>query len=231
VSVRKKKVAIFDIDGTIFRSSLFIELMEGLITAGVFSKSVRHSYEREEKKWLEREGDYQEYVNAMVRTFRKNIKGVYYGDFVDIANAVVEEQWKHVYRYTRDLIPQLKDNGYYLLALSHSPKTALDKFCPRLGFDKAYGTMYELGPQDRFTGNKIDEHLMANKSNILHRAVEKGNLTLKNSVGVGDTESDIPFLEMVAKPICFNPNAKLYKYAKRNKWKVVVERKDVIYEI
>jgi HAD superfamily hydrolase (TIGR01490 family) len=231
MSAHKKKVAVFDIDGTIFRSSLFIQLMEKLIDEKIFSQSVRRSYEREEKKWLEREGDYQEYVNAMVRTFRKNIKGVYYGDFVDIAEVVVEEQWKHVYRYTRDLIKKLKKQDYFLLALSHSPKTALDKFCHRLGFDKSYGTMYEIGPQDRFTGNKIDEHLMANKANILHRAIEKEGLTLTNSVGVGDTESDIPFLEMITNPICFNPNQKLYKYAKRNKWKIVVERKDVIYEL
>src|SRR5258708_31586089 len=35
------------------------------------------------------------------------------------------------------------------------------------------------------------------------------------SLGVGDTESDVPFLEMVASPICFNPNKRLYRHAKR----------------
>ena len=125
----------------------------------------------------------------------------------------------------------LKKRGYFLLAVSHSPKTVLDKFCPRLGFDKAYGTIYELGPQECFTGEVVDPHLIFNKSAILKRAVEKGGLTLSHSIGVGDTESDISFLEVVAKPICFNPNAKLYRYAKRMKWDVVVERKDVIYEL
>ena len=66
---------------------------------------------------------------------------------------------------------------------------------------------------------------------LLKRAVEKEGLTLVGSVGVGDTESDIPFLELVEKPICFNPNLKLYKHAKREGWKVVVERKDVVYEL
>jgi phosphoserine phosphatase len=88
-----------------------------------------------------------------------------------------------------------------------------------------------LGPQDAFTGVVIDEHVILNKANILKRAVEKEGLTLKGSVGVGDTESDISFLELVEKPICFNPNKRLYTYAKRNDWKVVVERKDVIYEL
>jgi phosphoserine phosphatase len=107
----------------------------------------------------------------------------------------------------------------------------LDKFCPRLGFNKSYGLIYEIGPQDLFTGQIADEHVMMNKANIVKRAVEKEGLTLSHSIGVGDTESDIPFLELVAKPICFNPNAKLYKYAKREGWDVKVERKDVIYGI
>jgi phosphoserine phosphatase len=61
--------------------------------------------------------------------------------------------------------------------------------------------------------------------------VEKENLSLRHSIGVGDTESDISFLELVSKPICFNPNEKLYQHAKRLKWAVIVERKDVIYAI
>ena len=117
------------------------------------------------------------------------------------------------------------------MGVSHSPKTILDKFCPRLGFNKVYGSIYEIGPQECFTGGITDAHLIYNKANIVKRAVEKGNLTLLNSIGVGDTESDISFLEMVAKPICFNPNRKLYRYAKRMGWKVVVERKDVVYEL
>ena len=72
---------------------------------------------------------------------------------------------------------------------------------------------------------------MLNKAAVVQHAVEKEGLTLKGSIGVGDTESDIPFLELVSEPICFNPNSKLFSHAKRNKWRVVVERKDVVYEI
>lgn len=227
----KQKVAIFDVDGTIFRSSLLIQVVEELIRSKVFPEGAQALYEKERLLWLDREGDYGAYVDAMVRAFRKHMKGVHYKNLVDAADAVVESQWKRTYRYTRDILKELKAKDYYLLAVSHSPKTILDKFCPRLGFDKAYGMVYEIGPQDLFTGTVLDEHIIMNKANIVKRAVEKEGLTLAHSIGVGDTESDIPFLEMVAKPICFNPNQKLYKHAQRMKWKVVVERKDVVYEI
>lgn len=228
---QKQRLAVFDVDGTIFRSSLFIQLTEALIDTELFPKDARGAYEREHRKWLEREGDYQAYVDAMVKTFRKHLKGVAYTDFADVAERVAEYQWKRVYRYTRDMLADLKERDYYLLAVSHSPKTILDFFCPRLGFNKVYGMVYALGPHDRFTGEVVDEHIIANKANILNRVVEKEGLSLAHSIGVGDTESDIPFLELVQNPICFNPNQKLFRHAKRNDWKVVVERKDVIYDI
>ena len=228
---RSRRVAVFDVDGTIFRSSLLIQVVQKLIADGTFPKNAQRVYEKEFERWLNREGGYQDYIDGVVRAFLKHIKGVHYGVLADAAEDVVETQWKHTYRYTRDLLKDLKSRGYYLLAVSQSPKTILDKFCPRLGFDKAYGSIYEIGPQEMFTGEVVDQHLIANKANIFRRAVEKEKLTLKDSVGVGDTESDVPFLEMVAQPICFNPNMKLYKTAKRLGWKVVVERKDVIYEL
>lgn len=226
-----KKVAIFDVDGTVFRSSLFIELVEALIKQGSFAPSARTVYEKEYQKWLDREGEYEPYIMAVVKSFLHHIKGVSFEDFDRASDIVIAKYKNRVYRYTRELIAELKKKGYFLLAISQSPKGILDKFCLKLGFNKVYGRFYELGPSDRFTGKVVDEHLISNKANILKRAVEKEGLSLKDSVGVGDTEGDIPFLEMVGKPICFNPNMLLYKHAKRSRWKVVVERKDVIYEL
>lgn len=229
--VKKQRVAVFDVDGTIFRSSLLVEIVDRLIQNGTFPESARHIYERDFENWRNREGGYEEYIEGVVRAFKMYLKGVHYGELSEAASEMMLEQRKRTYRYTRDLLDTLKGRGYFLLAVSHSPKLVLDKFCPRLGFDKAYGTMYEVGPLDLFTGAVQDEHLIYNKAAIVKRAIDKEGLSLAGSIGVGDTESDISFLEMVAKPICFNPNAKLYKYAKRMDWKVVVERKDVVYEI
>lgn len=227
----QKPVAFFDIDGTVFRSSLLIELVERLLDSGIFPKEAREEFDELERYWRDREGSYEDYIDAVVKVFRKNIKGVFYGDLADIGREVVSEHSKRVYRYTRDLISELKSEGYYLVAISQSPKTILDEFCRQYGFDKVYGRMYETGPQDRFTGEVIDEHLIANKSNIVARVIEKENLIKVKSIGVGDTEGDIPLLESVSIPICFNPNQSLLEHAKRRDWKVVVERKDVIYEL
>lgn len=227
-----KPAAFFDIDGTVFRSSLLIELVESLINDGVFPLAARERYIDEYHVWKDREGSYEDYIEAVVATFVENIKGVHYGDFADIGRHVVDEQSKHVYRYTRGLLQDLKQRGYYLVAISQSPKTILDEFCDQYGFDKVYGRVYEIGPQDRFTGAIHDEHLIQNKANIVKRVFDRNpDLHQDESLAVGDTDGDITLLEAVQNQICFNPNKKLYTHAKRVGWPVIVERKDVIYEL
>lgn len=226
-----KKVAFFDVDGTIFRSSLLIELVETLVAEKIFPSSAVQEYRKELEAWQNREGTYEDYIDAVIASYMKHIKGVFYGDFADVGRMVVAEQGKRVYRYTRDLIRDLKADNYFIVAISQSPKTVLDDFCHNYGFDKVYGRIYEIGPNDNFTGAVTGESEIQNKANIVKRVFEREDVTPNDSIGVGDTEGDIPLLESVEQPICFNPNKRLYEYAKGKGWDVIIERKDVIYEL
>jgi HAD superfamily hydrolase (TIGR01490 family) len=227
-----QRLAFFDIDGTVFRSSLLVELVRELINRGLFPKEAQLEYREAYEAWINREEAYELYIEAVVTTFRTHLKGVHYGEMADVGKKVVGKQKHRVYRYTRDLLKDLKADNYHIIAISQSPKTVLDDFCQHYGFDKVYGRLYEIGPQDRFTGEVIDEHWIKNKANIVKRIIDNNpELTLKNSLAVGDTEGDIPLLELVEHPICFNPNQTLYSHAKLMKWEVVVERKDVIYHL
>lgn len=226
-----QRVAFFDIDGTLFRSSLLIALVEELVSINVFPTEATAIYTPAYEAWQNREGNYEAYIEAVIQVFMTHLKGVHYGTLADVGQAMVDEQSNRVYRYTRNLITSLKADNYYLVAISQSPKAILDEFCASYGFDKVYGRMYDLGPTDRFTGTVTDEHIIANKANIVKRVFTNEALTKEGSIAIGDTEGDIPMLEMVAQPICFNPNQRLFMAAKRNDWPIVVERKDVIYEL
>lgn len=229
--MEKRPVAVFDIDGTVFRSSLLIELVERLIEKGIFPRASRERYAEEKLKWLDRKGDYESYIGKVVEVFGEQLKGAPYEEVANIAGEVIEEKRDRVYRHTRDLIKKLKSQGYFILGISHSPKFIVDGFGYEHGFDKVYGTFYASGASGNFTGEIEDKELIFNKAAVLTRAARKEDLSLEHSVGVGDTESDIPMLEMVRTAIAFNPNQKLLEHAKRRGWKIVAERKDVIYEI
>ena len=231
-----KSVAVFDIDGTIFRSSLLFELIEALIASGVFSKQVRSHYADAWRRWQARAGSaktgftYYEYIENVVFAYRKHIAGVRRADVWKVAERVVGFHKVRLYRFTRDLVKKL-DRTHFLLAISHSPYEVVAPFARSLGFDKVYAQVYEVDKNVRFTGRVLYEDIISHKGRVVRRAVKKEGLTLAGSVGVGDTESDIPFLKLVSRPIAFNPSKKLYDYAKKHDWEVVVERKDVIYRL
>jgi len=227
----KRKVAVFDIDGTIFRSSLLIELVDALIAERVFPASAARVYQKAKTDWLDRKGDYEAYIMAVVHAFTLHIRGMSSDKLLRVSQAVIDIHKHRTYRFTRELVTELKRKKYFLLAISNSPKDILDLFCREYGFDKVYGRMYELDGRGRFTGKVLNIDLVQDKAQLLSRAVIKEKLTLKGSVGVGDTEADIPVLKKVDRAICFNPNKKLYQAAQRRGWEIVVERKDMIYKL
>jgi HAD superfamily hydrolase (TIGR01490 family) len=226
----KKKVAVFDIDGTIFRSSLLIKLVDELISRGDFPASARDVYQKYQDAWVGRKGSYEDYIEKVITAFTDHLKGLPYNSLKDASDSVAKAQQDLRYRYTSSLITKLKSEGYFLLAVSQSPWAVLEDFCKSLGFDKVYGRFYELGPNDRLTGEVRSEALISDKAAIVRRALHKHNLTIEGSFGVGDTDGDIPLLSLVENPICFNPNTKLAKIARASGWNIVIERKDVIYE-
>lgn len=226
-----QKVAFFDIDGTVFRSSLLIELVKYLTRSGAFAASAYEEVKDSQEQWRDRKGTYGAYIETVVSIFPRYIKGVHYGVVADAAKEIAQKRQHRVYRYTRDLLKKLKEEGYFLVALSHSPKVVVDPFCVHYQFDKVYGHLYDIGAQDMFTGSVIDGDITANKANLVRRVFEKEPVIKEGSYGVGDTLSDVPFLELVDNPICFNPSKELYTHAERMGWQVIIERKDVIYEL
>lgn len=220
-----KPLAVFDIDGTIFRSSLLIEVTEALIKTGVFPRSIEARYDREYADWINRKGSYETYLQKLVDAFKAELKGVMVHRLEEVADLVITTHARRTYRYTRDLIKELKKT-HYLAAISGSPEELVSRFAKVYGFDHYHATVYHH-KDGRFDGTCQRGDL--GKGERVMELVKEHGLTLDRSVGVGDTESDAAFLQLVERPIAFNPNSVLFKTAMEHGWQVVVERKDVIY--
>lgn len=223
-----KPLAIFDIDGTIFRSSLLIELTLALVKFGIFPPIVEKEIEGPYIAWLNRQGSYENYIRKVVDVYAKRLKGVAANDIEKASRLVVKEQRSMVYVYTRELIQKLRGK-YFLIALSGSPLEIVEAFNTYWKFNWISASQFEV--RDGCYTGQVTAKPVLDKKKTLTDFLEAKKRNLKDSIGVGDTETDISFLEMVEKPICFNPNQKLYRMAKRQGWEVIVERKDVVYKI
>ena len=226
---KNKPVALFDIDGTIFRNSLFIELHWKMVKEGIIPRSAITKLDKKYWQWVTRQGTYEEYLEEVIASFNKFIKGVPVATMERLAKYVVKNQSNIVYRYTRSLIGSLRKT-HLLVAISVSQHVVVEEFARAWGFDYFIGTEHEVEGR-RFTG-RVGWIASANKKEALEKLQSKHGFVLgKGSVAVGDTESDIPTLSLVERAICFNPTKGLYEVAQKNGWEIVLERKDTIVKI
>ncbi len=225
--MKKRKLAIFDIDGTLFRSSLLIELVHKLIDADIFPQEARSEMYSHYNKWSNRQGTYEAYIMSVVGVYSTHIIGKKEIEVLQVADAVLDEHKDKLYCFTRDLIPYLKSKEFTLMAISGSPLIIVSKFASIIGFDHFRGTSH-ITENGVITGSPS---AYTRKKQIIEEFLKLHSFDLADAIAVGDTEGDISLLELVGCPIAFNPNTLLAKHAKEHKWPVIVERKDMIYRL
>lgn len=226
----KKPFAVFDIDGTLIRWQLYHAVVQQLAKQGYITVEDAKKVKTARMQWKNRNSAtaFHDYEITLVKTFLRALPSIPPDVFHAANRLVFEEHQDQVYVYTRNLIRELKEKGYVLFAISGSFQEILQMMGDKYGFDEVVGP--ELFEQaGRFTGESRLAH--TRKGAILKELVEKHDVSWQGSVAVGDSPSDIAMLELVEVPIAFNPTKNLYEHAKENGWKIVVERKDVTYEI
>lgn len=231
VSKKKTKIAIFDIDGTIFRKNLHFELINELTWMKVFPREARNQLADIYSGWLTHEGTYEDYRKALVQLYSEHIRGCSRKDVLKASKSLIPFHAKRTYIYAERLMKQLRAEGYHLLIISGSPVEVVEEYNRQyLNFDAAFGSVYEVDENGLYTGVATFEP-SKNKGSLVEQYLYEHKLSLEGSYGIGDTGSDASFLEMVDHPIAFNPNQNLKVVAEEKGWKIVVEKKDVIYEI
>lgn len=233
----KNIAAFFDIDGTIYR--------EGLITE-VFKKIIKYELVEESKwyrevrpaflKWDKRQGDYDTYLLKMVDIYTEAIMGVsqYHIDY--IARKVIEQKGDRVYTFTRERIKYHKDQGHIVMAISGSPVELVREMSMKYHMDDYRGTIYKLDENGEYNGDIIPMWDSESKHNAISELIEKYNIDLTKSFAYGDTSGDFNMLSLVGNPYAINPTRELLTKIMdsdeiKEKIKVIVERKDVTYNL
>jgi HAD superfamily hydrolase (TIGR01490 family) len=224
------RLAVFDIDGTLYRRSLMIDVIEHLMQLQRIMPSYFVESRALQKRWEERESAYNAYAHTMIREWeQKALGGLAELEVVEAARRVLTERQKRVYVFTRELLGSLQENGYTCVALSHSPKQVVDVFAQLWKFDLAFGTEWVIDPTGRFSRDQREavRHGL-NKGIAFDEVVEALEAELEESVAIGDSLDDVPMLERVRFPVAFNPERALLAATRPRGIPTVFERKNVI---
>ena len=225
-----KKFAVFDIDGTLIRWQLYHAIVDELAKSGHIPAPVYEHVRKKRMAWKTREHSnaFKEYERSVITAYEDALPKIKPSVFDELAESVAKTYKSQVYTYTRNLIAQLNDQNYFVIAISGSHRELLNHVAPQYGFDDWIGSVYHR-KGDQFSGEKFIASF--DKKTALEELVKKHNLTYEASYGVGDSKSDAAFLRYVDHPIAFNPDRELLHIAKAKNWPIVIERKNVVYRI
>lgn len=223
------KFAVFDIDGTLIRWQLYHSVVDRLAKRGFLGEGAYEQIREARMRWKNRESanGFDEYQAVLVETYEKAVIDIHQEEFDEIVAEVADEYKNQIYTYPLNLARKLKAEGYFLLAISGSHQEIVGYIARQHGFDDFVGTVFER-TEGGFSG--IASTPVIDKAVAFRTLIKKHQLEMTDSYAVGDSASDIAMLEMVDNPIAFNPNKVLFGAASERGWRVVVERKDVIYE-
>lgn len=226
----QRKFAVFDIDGTLIRWQLYHAVVDRLAKHDLLGPGVHEAIHEARMIWKNREHPeaFRAYEVEVIKAYEAALPKLSAKDFDRIVEEIAREYKEQVYRYTRELTRTLKKQGYMLLAISGSHQELIEHICKQYQFDDCVGTQYKRRA-GRFTGEKFVGSF--NKKAVLEELIKKHDLTKKGSYAIGDSHSDAVMLDMVEHPIAFNPDRQLFDLARQKGWGIVIERKNVIYEL
>ena len=229
--------AFFDIDGTIYREGLITEVFKKMVNYELIDES---KWYRDVKpafvNWDKRIGDYDTYLLKMVDIYTEAIKGLNSDQIAYVAKRVVEQKGDRVYTFSRQQIKWHQERGNKVIAISGSPSELVKEMSRKYEMDDCRGTVYELDEKGYYNGKIIPMWDAVSKRKAILEMAQRYNIDLNKSYGYGDTAGDLTMLGMVGHPYAINPTRELINKinedeALRKKITVIVERKDVIYQM
>lgn len=229
--------AFFDIDGTISRSGLIAQMFKKMIKFELIDEShwyaeVKPSF----SKWSKRMGSYDDYLMKMVDIYNRSMADVRPSQMEHIARRVIEQQGDYVYVFTRERIRMHREKGHKVIAVSGSPLELVREMAAKYDMDDYRGTIFPVGEDGLYTGACVPMWDSESKHGAIEELVELYDIDLAASYGYGDTSGDRSMLGMVGHPYAINPTQELLRAIReddglREKTKIIVERKDVVYHL
>ncbi len=222
-----RKFAVFDIDGTLIRWQLYHAVVEAIAKP---SPDTLAAIKEARIQWKNRAQNdaFKVYEEQIIKIFESMLSDLDPDELSRAVSLVFDKYKDQVYTYTRGLITRLKKEDYLLFAISGSNIEIVEQIAQYYSFDDFVATVFEK-KQGHFTGKvklaRFNKHLAVQK------LADRHNATFEGSIGVGDSYGDASFLEIVEHPIAFNPDRELLNVAQKQGWKVVIERKNVVYEL
>ena len=223
----EKKLAIFDLDGT---------LVSGHLWLGVVKYNFKNKKNRLAAFWylinnLAKTPFWKTQLITTEKYYRSWGEGI-----AKMVKGLKREKAEEMFHWLADeyLLPTLKknvleklkkhqENGFLTILTSGSFQELLQILTKRLNIDFAIGTELEQR-SNKFSGRIVPPFCFGQgKAEKIKSFLSERNLKInfQESFAYSDSFFDLPILELVGNPVVVEPDEKLLKIAKNKGWQII----------
>lgn len=222
-----KKVALFDLDGTLVNAHLWLGMVKHHLKTKENLFSVfwyLTSHMALAPFWKMHLISTEKYYQSWGKDLAKLIKGIKLERGKEIFDWLTDEYLLPALK--KEVLERLKkhqEEGLLTILISGSFQDLVDIVANRLNIDFAIGTELEV-VKDKFSGRIIPPLCLGQgKADKVKNFLSEKNLKInfKESFAYSDGIFDLPMLELVGNPVAVEPDKKLLKIAKNKGWQII----------
>lgn len=223
----KQKLAIFDIDGTLYDGTISLSLLNSLLSQNLFSPIAGEQIVAWHKKYKSGEVEKSIAVDKMYELYVEGMTGKQAEVIEKIAATTWESVKSKLYDFAPHLFDLLRSSNYQIILLTGGTIEMATQLSRQLEIDPNHliaGTPEII--DGVYTGKMLSYLGSAQqKIDALHRRLHELNLEVDwlNSFAFGDDERDEKVLSLVGHPFAINPDVVLTNLAIQNNWTIATK--------
>jgi len=223
----ERKLALFDLDGTLVDTHLWLGIIKHhlkkrenlpLVLWHIFSHSVLAPF------WKMRLISTEKYYKSWGQNLSLTMKGIKLAQAKEIFERLSDQYLSlHLKREVWERLKKHQEENFLTILTSGNFQDLLDIIAYRLNINFAIGTELEI-IKDKFSGKIIPPFCFGQgKAEKVKKFLSGNNLKVnfKESFAYSDSLFDLPILEMVGNPVAVEPDKKLLKIAENRGWQII----------
>lgn len=216
----ERKVALFDIDNTLYNGFFLFEAVRKQAEKKMISQSASNKIHKGLKRYRAGELDYETFAQQVLIDWAAALRGRFTDAIYSMARDFIEERKGNFFPFVWQLFSMLNEKGYDSYFVTGEPNFIAEPVKDIFGGSGYLATEFETddsGPRRLFTGN-VANFLASREQKQTEIRKLFQNHDLSGSFAFGDSEADIEMLELVENSVCINPRPGLDIVAKNRGW-------------
>lgn len=212
------KLAILDIDGTLYGGTLGIDLLKELAREQLLApeafEQILETMQAYESGQLSR----AELAQRVYELYGEGITGLDREVVAEAARRAWERNKHRVFPYVEELLELLKSDGYTTVAMTGSPVEIAKDMAGTYHIDHLYAADFQT-VNGKYTGELAFSPGQAGlKRSTLEKLARQMGADLSRSVALGDSENDFELFDLVGMPIAVNAPEELAQTVREQGW-------------